>query len=126
MRILKFFLCSLALLAAGALAAQNPPQILIRERSVDFGTRSLAQGDTVVVFSYKNVGDSALVISRVAPTCSCVVPEFSTEPLQPGDSTTISARVTPNHTGNFTQVLVIVANTPENIHRLVVRGKITD
>ena len=126
MAIRRILLSVMSLLWAGMLSAQDPPRLVVREKLIDFGTRSLSQGDTTVVFHYKNEGDSALVISRVAATCTCVVPEFSTEPLQPGDSATISARISPYHNGRFSKTLVIVNNSPETLIRVAIRGQITD
>lgn len=122
----RVLLSVLSLLWAGMLSAQDPPRLVVREHVIDLGTRSLSQGDTTVVFHYKNEGDSALVISRVAATCTCVVPEFSTEPLQPGDSATLSALVSPYHSGRFSKALIIVNNSPETLLRVSIRGQITD
>ncbi len=50
---------------------------------VDFGT--VKEGETKdIQFRFKNTGNKPLVITSVAPSCGCTVPEFSREPIQPG------------------------------------------
>ena len=127
MSLHQFVLSTVLLLSAGVrLSAQKPPQFSFRETVIQIGNRSLKQGDTTVVFRYQNAGDSVLVIARIVPTCTCVVPEYSTEPLQPGDSATIVAHIAPYHTGHFDQTLVIVANTRKTLSHVSIRGEITE
>ena len=101
----------LLLFCMGAMG-QKPPKMVFRERILKLGAFSLSQKDTTVVFHYKNEGNSALVIARMYPACTCMVPTYSTEPLMPGDSATFSVRNTFSHKGLFSNVVTITYSSP--------------
>lgn len=49
----------------------------------DFGT--ITQGEKAEYnFKFKNTGDADLLISDAKASCGCTVPEFSKEPVKPG------------------------------------------
>lgn len=113
------------------LAGQKPPRIVARNRVIDLDSFPLAiGGDTTVVFHYRNAGDSALVITTMVPTCTCVVPTYSKEPLMPGDSTTFSVRFIPSHSGPFSQAVTITYTTPGGteiyLTRVGIKGTVTE
>lgn len=50
----------------------------------DFGT--LVQGEKASVsFKFRNTGSSNLIIKDAFSTCGCTVPNFSSEPISPGE-----------------------------------------
>jgi len=50
----------------------------------DFGT--LSQGEKVVyTFKFKNTGNADLIIQDAYSTCGCTIPNYSKEPIAPGD-----------------------------------------
>ena len=56
----------------------------------DFG--KIEEGKTLEVsFRFKNVGDKPLVISNVAASCGCTVPETPKKPYAPGETGVIKA-----------------------------------
>ena len=112
-------------------AGQKPPKIVSRNRVVQLDSFYLSKGaDTTVVFHYRNEGDSALVIRRMNPGCTCVVPTYSTQPLMPGDSTTFRASFTPSHAGPFSQTITITYSTPGGsklyITRVGIKGTVLE
>ncbi len=61
------------------------PQIKFDTTYHDFGT--LIQGEkTAFTFRFKNTGTSDLIIYDAFSTCGCTVPEFSKEPISPGQN----------------------------------------
>jgi hypothetical protein len=106
--------------------SQNPPRLTLTEKSIDRGAFPISDGVQAFVFNYKNTGESPLVVSRVIPGCSCVVPEFSTEPLMPGDSASFSVQYTPPHTGRFSQMLTVCSNGEKPVLRVYIRGIVTE
>src|SRR5690606_37497406 len=60
------------------------PVITFEESSFDFGT--IDQGTNVEhVFKFKNTGDAPLMIVNAKSSCGCTVPEYTKEPVAPGD-----------------------------------------
>ena len=52
--------------------------------SHDFGT--IIEGEMVVCyFDYENIGERELVITSVEATCGCTTPDWTREPLKPGE-----------------------------------------
>lgn len=126
MRVWKIILSVFLVLFCRTVLAQNPPKLVLTEKAIVRGTFPISDGVQTFVFHYKNEGDSALVVSRIIPGCSCVVPQYSTEPLMPGDSTTFTVLFTPPHTGKFSQMLTICSNGVKPILRAYIRGFVTE
>lgn len=82
--------------------------------------------DTTLVFHYKNKGGSPLSIFNMIPGCTCVVPDYSKEPLMPGDSASFTLRFTPSHPGPFSLAVTITYSAPDSaqyeITRVAIRG----
>lgn len=126
MRFWKIFLVCSLFLSGWALSAQESPKLVLTEKAIERGSFPISDGVQTFVFHYKNEGDSALVVSRIIPGCSCVVPKYSTEPLMPGDSTTFTVLFTPPHVGRFSQMLTICSNGVKPILRVYIRGFVTE
>lgn len=121
----KFFLALFLLGFSGVLLAQEPPKLTLAERTIQ---RSFPFSERVqsFLFHYRNSGEAPLIISRVAPSCACVVADFSKEPLAPGDSATFTLRYTPLHTGDYNYTITIVSNGQPEILRARIRGTVTE
>lgn len=126
MRIGKIFLFCFLVLSCRTAFAQDPPKLVLVEKAIERGSFPISDGVQTFTFHYKNEGDSALVVSRIIPGCTCVVPQFSTEPLMPGDSTTFTVLFTPPHVGRFSQMLTICSNGVKPILRAYIRGFVTE
>ncbi|MFM7387041.1 MAG: DUF1573 domain-containing protein, partial [Bacteroidota bacterium] len=77
-------------------------------------------------FVVKNTGDAPLVISEVRPSCSCTVADKPSEPIAPGKSTTIVAKVeTANVSAkSITKSVTLVTNTEGSTKVLLIKAKI--
>lgn len=64
---------------------QGGPKFSFSKTEHDFGT--INEGDVVeTVFSFKNTGNSELIIVSAKGSCGCTVPEWPKEPIMPGES----------------------------------------
>ena len=70
------------------------------------------------IFNYTNTGNSMLVVSNIKSTCGCTVPNWSKEPIMPGEKGNIDVVFSPNKTqAGKTQhktVTVTANTTPAN------------
>lgn len=58
---------------------------------VDFG--SVKEGEDVdIKFRFKNTGNKPLIVASVVPGCGCTVPEYTKEPVMPGNEGFIKAK----------------------------------
>jgi uncharacterized protein (DUF58 family) len=92
--------------------------ISFKESSIDFG--DIVQGQKVEhTFVLTNTGSAPLVISNVAATCGCTVPNWPKEPVAPGKSAEI--KVSFNSAGKMgkqNSVVRIYSNASEPIEKV--------
>ena len=83
--------------------------ITLKESSFDFG--KIAQGKPVFhVFEIVNTGKEPLKLENVQTSCGCTTPEWSTEPVAPGESTSVKVGYNAAAEGVFTKSITIVYN----------------
>lgn len=80
------FIFMAILLATGMASAQKKAVISAEQTSHDFGQIKEADGKVSATFAVKNTGDAPLVITRVIASCGCTTPEWTKEPIAPGQS----------------------------------------
>lgn len=98
-------------------SAENPkninkvPAIAFENTEHDFG--KILQGEQVsYTFKFKNVGNAPLIISSIEKTCGCTTPEFSKQPIKPGESGKIVVTYdSKGHKGFQNKRLIVKANT---------------
>ncbi len=90
----------------------------------DFGT--IKEGEKVShVFTYENTGEEDLVIYKVKGSCGCTVPEWSKEPLKPGEKGEIKVTFDSKlKQGKQMKMVTILANTEPMEMVLFVKGKV--
>ena len=98
---MKKMICSALLLVCGVMMAmaQNPAQIKFEKTTHNFGTFSEKEPVVTCVFTYTNIGEQPLVINQAIASCGCTVPEYTKEPVKPGEKGEI--KVTYNGEGLY-------------------------
>ncbi len=62
-------------------------------------------------FIFTNNGDSPLLITRVVPSCGCTTPDWTREPVPPGETGFIRSSMNPmNMPGPFTKTIAVHSN----------------
>ncbi len=97
------------------------PVMTFMETEYNFGT--VIQGEKVAhKFKFKNTGEGNLVISSVKPSCGCTSPEWTREPIKPGEEGYIKLTFdSSNRFGIQNKNARISANTNPNEHVLYIR-----
>ena len=92
-------------------AASKFPVIQFDKSEHDFG--EIINGTPVeTVFSYKNTGESPLVITDVKSSCGCTIPkDWSREPLAPGAEGKFTVKFNGKGNGKTTKAITVTANT---------------
>lgn len=76
-------------------------------------------------FTITNTGYEKLVFTSVKGSCSCTVPEYTQEAIEPGKTGTITVKFTPGMPlGEQTKYITITANTARKIAVLSVTGTV--
>ena len=107
--------------------AQKPAEIKFDKLTHDFGTFSEKNPVVSCTFTFTNVGETALVINKAVASCGCTVPEYTKEPIQPGEKGEI--KVTYNGTGkfpgHFKKSITVRTNGAVEMTRLYIEGEMT-
>lgn len=81
-----------------------------KERTHDFG--NIPEGPKVThTFTFLNTGNEPLIVTNAQASCGCTSPEFSKEPVLPGQKGKITVTyATQGRPGNFTKSVYLTSN----------------
>ncbi len=91
--------CSMATAFAQSADGQKQAEIKFDKTVINFGKFSEASPKVSGVFTFTNTGDAPLIINQAVASCGCTVPEYTKQPVLPGQKGEI--KVTYNGTGKF-------------------------
>lgn len=113
------------LIGIGVATAQNAKKAVISSDNVehDFGAIKEADGSVTHTFVIKNTGDAPLVITRVVASCGCTTPQFSKEPIAPGQTSKIDVTYNPaGRPGQFVKTIAVYSNGKDGTFTLRIKG----
>lgn len=125
----KLILMTLMLVCGMAtIMAQKPAEIKFDKTTHNFGTFSEKEPKVSCSFTFTNVGEAPLVINQAIASCGCTVPEYTKNPIQPGEKGEI--KVTYNGTGkfpgHFKKSITVRTNGAVEMTRLYIEGDMTE
>jgi hypothetical protein len=127
MKKMIFTLLMLFVGVAGVMA-QKPAQIKFDKLTHDFGTFSESNPKVTCSFTFTNVGEEPLIINQAIASCGCTVPEYTKEPVKPGEKGEI--KVTYNGAGkfpgHFKKSITVRTNGSVEMTRLYIEGDMTE
>ena len=125
-RILSLFFA--AVLLSSAAFAEDVPEMTFQKKTHNFG---IVARDTCLVsyeFIFTNTGTAPLVIHQATSTCGCTVPEYTKEPVPPGQQGTI--KVTYNgktkRAGVFHKSITLFTNATTSPTYIYIEGEMID
>ncbi|HAS45167.1 MAG TPA: hypothetical protein DCS93_32085 [Microscillaceae bacterium] len=111
-------------LAATVAFAQS--KIQFQKTKHEFGTIKEDGGLAQVTFSFKNVGNQPLKLTKVQASCGCTTPSWTKDPIQPGQSGVVKAAYNPmNRPGKFNKTITVTSNSAQPITILQISGNVT-
>jgi hypothetical protein len=107
-----------------SLESGGTASIEFRTTRHDFGT--VSQGEKLsCTFIYKNTGNAPLVIHSARADCGCTLPEYSSEPLGPGDEGRLKVVFdTRGFSGLQTKTVQLATNADNPLVTLALRAHI--
>lgn len=106
--------------------AQNNAQISTDEPSYNFGTIAEENGPASHTFIIKNTGTGPLVITRITASCGCTQPEWSKEPISPGQTGEVTVTYNPKgRPGPFYKTISLFSNAKKSNYTLGIKGNVT-
>ena len=91
----------------------------------DFGT--IYEGDIINhTYTFKNTGDSPLIIEKASASCGCTIPKWPKRPIPVGGTGEIDVRFdSKNKPNRQIKTITITANTEPTLTRLKIMGFVT-
>lgn len=104
---------------------QKFPEMTFSKKEHNFGT--IKEGDKVeTVFTFKNTGQTDLLISDAKGSCGCTVPVFPKEPIKPGKSGSLKVSFDSNgKPGSQQKSVNITCNTASGRDVLTIKAEVT-
>lgn len=98
--------------------------LTLEEDSFDFGT--VKEGEKVEhEFIFSNTGEAPLILSNVQASCGCTTPDYSRNPIQPGEKGMVKVVFdSKGQQGNQHKIITVTANTTTPNTLLHLRGEV--
>lgn len=102
--------------------AKKFPVMSFEEEVYDFGT--ITAGESVEhEFTFKNTGEAPLVVSNAKASCGCTVPNWTKDPVQPGESGSLMVKFNSRGKKNQQNKMVrITANTEKGTETVRIKA----
>lgn len=107
-------------------SALDQPVMVFDTLIHDFGT--IIEGEQVVCyFEYRNDGNSELLITSVKATCGCTTPNWSREPLGPGEKRNLEIIFDASgRSGLQRKVVTVNSNATNPMVKLAIRANVNN
>ncbi|AOW19583.1 DUF1573 domain-containing protein [Urechidicola croceus] len=93
------------------------------EETIDYGTIN-KNADGKRTFTFKNIGNSPIIITNVKGSCGCTVATKPENPILPGESSSIEVNYATNRIGGFSKTITITSNASEPKKVLRIKGNV--
>lgn len=121
---MKKMILMVAMLMSMAAMAQEAV-LTFNKTTHDFGKINEADGRVTTVFEFKNEGMIPLVLTNVRASCGCTSPNWTKEPVEPGQTGQITVTYNPSgRPGRFQKSITITSNASEEPVRIYIKGEV--
>ncbi len=108
-----------------ATTQDNPNQADIQfvEETHDFGV--IPQGvPATYTYVFKNTGKEPLIITNAAAGCGCTTPDWTKEPIKPGQKGYVKATYNAASAGSFNKTVTVMSNAKKSQVVLYLKGEV--
>ena len=126
---MKKLLCIASLFIGSIVFAQesvntNSGVFDFKTETIDYGTVN-KNTDGNRSFTFKNTGNSPIVITNVKGSCGCTVATKPSKPILPNETAKIGVKYDTKRVGPFSKTITVVSNASEKSKVLRIKGNIT-
>ena len=101
--------------------------VSFNETSHDFGKILKGTQNVKTTFEYTNNSEEMIFITRVVKSCGCTEPEYSKEPLMPGQTAEFKVGYTTTDIlGIFNKKLTVFTNVSTDAIILTIKGEVVE
>lgn len=123
MRKYVSILFSVLLLACSTSGNHNDSSVGFNKEKHDFGIIPNSK-EAECTFEFTNTGKSILIINDVTTSCGCTVPEWTKEPVRPGNKGLLKVTYNPAFPGAFHKIIEVIYNGPDSPAKLEICGEV--
>lgn len=123
--MMMFFVAAVATNSVSAQeVSQDGAKIKFDKEVHDYGT--IKNGaDGACTFDFTNTGNQPLIISNAKGSCGCTVPSWPKEPVNPGQTATITVKYDTKRTGAINKSVTITSNAVNEPTKVVrIKGNV--
>ncbi len=103
----------------------NGPKIEFSTRLHNYGQIDKG-GDGNCEFTFTNTGNEPLILANVRASCGCTTPNWTKDPIMPGQTGTIKVKYNTNNVGNFQKTITVTSNSVvDDRVVLTIKGNVT-
>ncbi|MCQ2224780.1 MAG: DUF1573 domain-containing protein [Paludibacteraceae bacterium] len=111
----------LAILPLGMVNAADKAKIEFKETS--YIMENVLGETSEHVFVFKNSGNAPLVVTDAIPSCGCVKPSWTKQPVMPGDTGSVHVFYTSKVSGSFHKTIKVYSNAQGKKPVLTITGE---
>lgn len=113
------------IISGEATAEKEDKETVVSVEKTEIYLENLVLGEeTTADFVLKNTGGNPLIIYNIKSACGCTVPVWEKQPIEQGESTGITVKITPEETGYFRKTIEVYCNTKEKVIPLTIQGNV--
>jgi len=122
-----FYLLLICIISFQLSYAQTKKANISFEKTVhDYGNMAEQDGTKSYDFKFTNMGGEPLIISNVRASCGCTSPDWTKEPIMPGQTGFIKATFDPrNRPGPFSKTITVMSNAETPSVVLTIKGNVS-
>lgn len=108
--------------------AENYAEIKFDTLRVNLGKFPSSSPVRKCQYTFTNVGSAPLIINQAIASCGCTVPNYSKQPIKPGERGVIDVTYdgTDKIAGHFLKTITIRSNAKNEVVRLSLEGTMTE
>ena len=106
-----------------AQASKSGPEIKFEKTVHNYG--NIVQGaDGSCEFVFKNIGNEPLILSNVASSCGCTVPDWPKNPILPNQTASIKVKYDTKRVGTISKSVTVFSNATTDRVMLQLSGNV--
>ena len=125
MRKIKSLIVLVLILGVSNYTIAQKTKMNFEKTTHTFGKVKEDGGVVTYKFTFKNIGATPIIITRVQSSCGCTTPEWTRSPVVPGATGFVSAQFDPrNRPGAFNKHVLVYNNVTKDPVKLVINGEV--
>ncbi len=94
-----------------------------QEKTIDYGVIK-KNADGAREFTFKNVGQAPIIITKVKASCGCTVPTKPAKAIMPGEKAVIKVSYDTKRLGAFSKTITVSSNAKQKQYVLHIKGTV--